>query len=282
MVAQTTPSSGERIFRFSSAHTSFPESKRQQGYTHDSVFYDTPTHYSDSTVMVLVPAHFKARNKKVDIVYWFHGWRNSIDSALNYYHLSSQFHLSQRNAVLVLAETAKNAADSYGGKLEQEGIFNNLLNDVLKNLVLNKIIPSDCRAGNILLAGHSGAYRVIAYILQNGGVEVKQVLLFDALYSETDKYMAWLNKDASHEFLHFYTSRGGGTDEVSVKMMADLKEKDLSFGFTEETNRNAALLRKNRINFIHSARGHNDIIFNPDNFRFFLEHSPFLKKIKNR
>ena len=48
----------------------------------------------------------------------------------------------------------------------------------------------------LILAGHSGAYRVMANILQNGNVPVNEVILFDALYAETDKFMIWLTATA--------------------------------------------------------------------------------------
>ena len=116
-------------------------------------------------------------------------------------------------------------------------------------------------------------------MLQNGGVPVKQVVLFDALYSETDKFMNWIKKDSSNAFINLYTNNGG-TDEESVKMMTELKAQNLSLLFTEEKDMNASLPGSGRIIFIHTTRKHNDIIFNPDNFRLFLENSPFLKKIR--
>ena len=74
------------------------------------------------------------------------------------------------------------------------------------------IVSPDAKSSHILLAGHSGAFRVIAYILQNGQVPVQEVFLFDALYSQLDKFLYWLNQDQSHHFMHWFTNQGGGTD----------------------------------------------------------------------
>jgi hypothetical protein len=164
--------------------------------------------------------------------------------------------------------------------MEQADVFKHLLNDVLKHLQTSEIIPLKSNSGNIILAGHSGAYRVIAYMLQNVAVDVKEVDLFDTLYSETDKFMQWIKKDTANRFVHLYTNTGGGTDEVSVKMMKELKDQKISFMFDEETDMNTSLLRSATIIFIHSTREHNDIIFSPDNFQLFLESSPFLRNIK--
>ena len=142
-------------------------------------------------MIIITPKNLDAE-KKVDILFWFHGWGNNIDSAVVRYKLAKQFAASKVNAVLVLAETTKDAPDSYGGKLEQVNVFQNLVSDVLIKLKKEKIISKKCEPGNIILAGHSGAYRVMAYILQNGNMQVKEVILFDALYGETNKFLHWL------------------------------------------------------------------------------------------
>ncbi len=275
----TAKLNAQTLLHFSSVHTSFPDTARANGHIYDSVLYDAATHYSDSSVLIVVPKNLKA-NKTVDIVFWFHGWRNNIDSAAVRYDLVNQFIDSKRNAILVLAETAKNSPDSYGGKLEQPGVFKGLVNDVLIKLKEKKYILKNCAAGNIALAGHSGAYRVIAYMLQNGAVPVKEVDLFDALYSETDKFMNWIKEDTAHRFINWYTNTGGGTDEVSIDMMKQLQTENVQFTFTEEDSLTAPLLQTNRIVFVHSKREHNDIINKPDNFLLLLQAGDKLKPLK--
>ncbi len=265
----------EKIIRMSSAHTSFPDTGRIHGHLYDGILYDAAAHYRDSSVMVIFPAKLPAL-EKLNMVFWFHGWNNNIDTASNYYHLVKQFLDSRRNAVLVFAETAKNSPDSYGGKLEQPGVFAALVNDILLKLKKEKLIAPACEAGNLVLAGHSGAFRVIAHILEYGGLPVREVQLFDALYSQTDKFNNWIQKDPSHRFINWYTNQGGGTDEVSVQMMVDLKKQGIPLLLLEEPDLNPDSVRANRILFIHSARAHNDIIFHPDNFQLLLENSGFL------
>jgi len=268
-----------QLFRITSAYTSFPDTIRAIGHTYNKIFYPAAMHYSDSTVLIAVPPHFKT-GKYVDVVFWFHGWKNNIDTAAVYFELIKQFIASKRNALLVFAETAKNAPDSYGGKLEQPAIFKNLLKDVLYKLKTEKIISKNVKTGNIVLAGHSGAFRVMAYILQNGGAEIKQVILFDGLYSQVDKYTAWILADASHQFINLYTNKGGGTDEVSQKMMQILREKNITFINPEEKNVLTPMLKTNQVIFIHSLKEHNDVINRPDyNFRLFMENSNALNPL---
>ncbi|MDP9041128.1 MAG: hypothetical protein M3N30_04040, partial [Bacteroidota bacterium] len=206
-----------RLLHFTSSHTSFPDTHRARGYVYDSVLYTFPGHYNDSSVLLVIPKHFES-TQKVDLVFWFHGWNNCIDTAVEFYRLAEQFIDSKRNAILVLSETARNAPDSYGGRLEQPGIFKSLVNDVLDELKSRNLVPSKAVPGNILLCGHSGAFLVIADILQNGHMPVSEVFLFDALYSQVDKFLTWIIRDQSHHFIHWYTNKGGGTDIMSDTM----------------------------------------------------------------
>ena len=268
---QTTNENKEaKIFHAHSDHTSFPDPARENGHIYDSVLYDAGSHYHDSSVLIIVPPGFSA-GENIDLIFWFHGWRNNIDTADQYYELSKQFFASGRNAVLVLAETAKNAPDSYGGKLEKEGIFSFLVGDVLNELKNKKLVSQTARQGNITLAGHSGAYRVIAYILQNGKTKIHEVFLFDALYAEVPKFMQWIQNDPKNKFVHWYTNKGGGTDEVTREMIGELQKDNIAFKEVEETTVTPDQIKNNRVLFIHSLREHNDIINKPDNFQFLLK-----------
>jgi hypothetical protein len=266
------------VFHINSAHTAFPDTGRAKGHVYEKVLYTASAHYHDSTVLIVVPPYFNAK-RKVDFVFWFHGWGNHIDSAATRYELTRQFVQSNRNAVLVFAETAKNAPDSYGGKLEWNGEFRLLVTDVMAALRSKELITSKCTVGNVLLAGHSGAYRVMAFILQNGQVPVNEVVLFDALYSQTDKFVHWIKKDIKHRFIDLYTDHGG-TDEESHNMAKLIGADGLIYKDTAEKDIDPQYLKKNKIIFIHSLREHNDIINQPDNFKLILENSPFLNPVK--
>jgi hypothetical protein len=213
------------------------------------------------------------------LIFWFHGWLNNVDSAVVYYQLTRQFMASHQNAVLVLAETARKAPDSYGGKLENKGVFKALVGDVLNGLKAQKLIGKDCQPGHILLGGHSGAYRVMANIIQNGQMPIDEAMLFDALYGETEKFMTWIKADTTHRFIHLYTDNGG-TMGQSHNMVKFLEQEHIPYAETEESNLNAQQVKTSRLLFIHSLHQHNDVICKPDNFQLFLENNPFLRKMK--
>lgn len=267
--------SGLNIFRINSPFTSFPDSARNNGHVYNNEIFTAAAHYSDSSLLIVLPENYKP-NKKVNIVCWFHGWYNNIDSANQRFELAKQFIASRVNAILVIAEGAKNAPDSYGGKLEQPNMFALLINDVFATLKKSNSILTNATPGNIVLAGHSGAYRVMAHITANGGLPINEILLFDGLYSETDKFISWLQLNQQHRFVNIYTNEGG-TMEESIAMMQQLNNKKIPFLFTEEINLQKPGLKNNSILFIHSNQQHNDIINHPYNFTLFLQSSPFLR-----
>jgi hypothetical protein len=267
--------SSYRTLHFSSLHNCFPDTARTHGHIEgDGTLRPYAGHYDDSSVLLVVPPGLHA-GRTVDLVFWFHGWHNNIDTALRFYGLADQFAASGRNAILVLPEAAKDAADSYAGKMGQQGMFSLLVKDVIDELKRNGIVPKDAVAGHIVLAGHSGAYLAIADILDKGQQSVDEVFLFDALYSYVNTFMRWA-EEGDHHFVHWFTNTGYGPDKMSDTMMLRLRQAQVPHGLSEEGSVNSAILKANRILFIHSPREHNVIINNPDDFALLLRNSFFL------
>ena len=266
-----------RSLHFGSTHTPFPDTGRANGYLDgDHVFRPVTGHYDDSSVLLIIPGGLR-KDRTVDLVFWFHGWHNNIDTAVEFYALARQLAASGRNAILVMPEAAKNAADSYGGKLRQNGMFKGLVGDVLYELKSKGIVDRKAVPGHIVLAGHSGAYSVIADILQSGQAPVDEVFLFDALYGRLPVFLNCIREDNHHHFGHWYTNHGGGTDEMSDSLMLQLQNLHRDYLLTTEADLKPSQIRDNRILFVHSLREHNVIINDPDDFRLLLENSLFLR-----
>ena|SRR5450631_1766272 len=265
-----------RFLRFSSAHSCFPDTARINGYLDgDRIFRPMAGHYDDSSVLLVIPKDLKP-DRRIDLVCWFHGWHNNIDTANAFYGLARQFAASERNAILVLPEAAKNAADSYAGKLKQKGMFRDLVGDIMQELKSKGIVPRDAMPGHIVLAGHSGGFLAIADILANGQMPVDEVFLFDALYGRLPAFLGWIQQDSRHHFVHWFTNHGGGTDEMSDTLMGQLKRSGRAWLLAEEGILKPALIQSNRLLFVHSPREHNVIINDPDDFQLLLENSFFL------
>ena len=257
-----------KLYHITSSHTAFPDASRAKGHMYDSILYETKSHYNDSSVLVIVPPGFKP-GKKINFIFWFHGWRNNIDQAASHYQLVNQFVDSKVNAVLVLAETAKDAPDSYGGKLERPNEFKLLLDDVMTSLKKLHGVTKRAKPGEVVLAGHSGAYRVISYIVKNGNVPISELILFDALYAETDKFITWIKSNTAHRFINLYTDHGG-TDLESKMMVKSLTLQNIHVHTVEESQVTPEVLQQQRLLVVHSSRMHDEIINNPDNFKLLL------------
>jgi len=266
---------GAVTFHIYSSHTSFPDSGRMHGHLYDSVMYTMAEHYNDSTVLIIAPKNLDAK-KKVDMIFWFHGWRNSVDNAAAYYELTKQFIESKRNAVLVLAEAAKNSPDSYCGKLERLGDFKALVADVMVGLKDKGLVAKNCAPGHILLGGHSGAYEVMAMIIKNGEMPIDEAMLFDSLYGKTGIFMDWVKADKNHRFIHLYTDFGYGPKEESAHMNRLLDSAGIKYFMVEEKDLKPEMYAQYPLIYVHSLKQHNDIV-NQDNFRLMLENTPFLK-----
>jgi hypothetical protein len=259
-----------------SDHTMFPHEKRANGHTYEGKTYPADVHYSDRTVAIFVPKGFRGGDT-TNLVFYFHGWRNNVDDTFKRFHIAEQLAASGVNAVLVLPEGPKNAPDSFGGKLEETGVFSSLVSDVLATLKARGLVAST-KPGSIVLAGHSGAYRVIAFILTRGGLtaNIREVYLFDALYGQTEKFAHWIDRFPG-KLVDIYTPEGGTRDE-SLALMDDFRAWDIPFAAVPESDVTPDILRKNRLVFIDSALAHDDVVAGREQFRAFLTASCFPRR----
>jgi hypothetical protein len=255
-----------------SSFSIFPHAKRDTGHVYGEKNFPAELHYRDSSVAIFVPKGFHPE-KTVDFVFYFHGWMNNIDSAFAKYRIIEQFSESNKNAILVHPEGPRNSPDSFGGKLEETNTFRNLVGDVLLKLRTEKIVRANAIPGKIILAGHSGAYRVISFILLRGGLtgQISEVYLFDALYGEMEKFAYWIDHYRG-KFIDIHTAKGG-TRQESMNLMDDLTAWNIPFFAAKETTLTSADLRTHRLVFIDSDLSHNGVIFERNQFREYLRTS---------
>ncbi len=259
-----------KVFRISSTNAMFPDSLRnKEPRVYGGKTYTAAEHYNDSSVYIFVPSNFNAA-KPYHFVFWFHGWSNNIDSALVQYHLQEQFFAAQKNAIFVFPEGPKNSPDSYGGKFEQPDVFNRLMKEMLGFLAGEKVIKADNHSFDMVYAGHSGAYRVISYLLLRSSYTPKAVFLFDALYGEQEKFMQCLENNPACRMINIYTD-SGGTYQNSKNFAVDMEKRKWKYIDKEEDDCTNVDMRDNRIIFLHSKKKHNDVVANHNNFERFLE-----------
>ncbi len=260
------------ITHFASAP--FPHPDRAKGHYYHQEFFSEATNYSDSSVGIFVPKGFRT-GAQTDFIIHFHGWRNHVESVMTNFNLVEQFCQSGRNAIFIVPQGPRDAADSFGGKLEDAGGFQRFMAEAVRNLRERGIIRST-NIGNIILSGHSGGYHVMSGIVARGGVRenIREVWLFDALYDKTPEFAAWFAGAEAHRVIDIYTLHGG-TKEESEKWMESLKAVPAKTPFLnkKEVDFSELDLRGNHLLFIDSALEHNQVIFKHDEFRKYLETS---------
>ena len=264
------------ILRFSLKNAPFPHPKRAEGHTYQNQKFPAQQHYQDSSVLVFVPKNYHFTSK-TDLVVHFHGWFNHIDSVLSTFKLIEQFSEAHPNALLVLPQGPKNAPDSFGGKLEEKEGFKNFITEVLDSVALVHKIKT-LSPQHIILSGHSGAYRVISFILLHGGCSknIKEVWLFDGLYGQLEKYGVWLQQKQVR-FVNFYTKEGG-TYASSLDFATDINAWHLHQWQGDEKDLTDDMLRRNQIFNIFTPLEHNDVLLKTGMFQRLVSTSPFLKK----
>ncbi|MEO7299081.1 MAG: hypothetical protein ABI042_10965 [Verrucomicrobiota bacterium] len=249
----------------------FPHPAREKGYAYKSESFTAEKNYHDNTVAIFIPKEM-TNARTADFVIHFHGWRNSVTNVLRHYELIEQLAASGRKAILVVPQGPLNAADSFGGKLEDIGGFDRFMKEVLGVIRQNKNFK-DVQPRQIILSGHSGGYGVISSIVaQTNQFPVREVWLFDALYGRTEKFMKWFDANADARLLDIYTAHGGTKDETE-KLMKVLGQKKISFVSGDEKSVSDEMLRTNRLVFIFTDLPHDEVVQKRKMFERFLKTS---------
>lgn len=257
-----------KVVRLSLTSAPFPHPARDSGHVYNGVRYPAERHYRDSTVLVFLPNGFRP-DKPLDLAVHIHGWWNQVDSVITIFRLAEQLTASGKNAALVVPQGPKNAPDSFGGRLEEKDRFRRFIDHVGSELYARRLVAVPT-VRRVVLSGHSGAYRMISFVLARGGAtdRIKEVYLFDALYGQLESYAEWLTK-SSGRFIAVYCD-SGGTKATTEALMKGLDTAKVSYTHWEETDPQLDL-RKGRITFIHSDLGHNEVLMVRDQYRKYLE-----------
>src|ERR1051325_6360227 len=251
----------------------FPHPARAEGHKYKDKLFTAKEHYSDSTVAIFIPKGFRETGR-IDFVVHFHGWGNNVEGALKGYQLIEQFTESRRNAILIVPQGPRNASDSFGGKLEDPDGFKRFMAETVEALrQKSNLKKKDFTIGNILLSGNSGGYQVISSILDQGGMtdHVREVWLFDALYAQTEEFLAWFDQHHGR-LLNIYPEHGG-TKAETEKLMATLKKRGTGFWAGKEADGDRAVLETCQPIFLFTDLPHNDVLAKHRPFRQFLETS---------
>ncbi|MCU0453138.1 MAG: hypothetical protein MUE68_05735 [Bacteroidetes bacterium] len=256
------------LIRLALSTAPFPHPGRDSGHVYNGVRYPAELHYRDSTVLVFIPNGFDPQ-RPLDLAVHIHGWWAGVETVISKFRLAEQLTASGKNAVLVIPQGPTNAPDSFGGRLEDPEAFRAFIEAVGRELHERRVVASPA-VRSVVLSGHSGAYRMISFILRHGGAEdrIREVYLFDALYGQLETYAHWLS-DGNSRFVAVFCD-SGGTKEATGALMDTLGRRNVPFASHEETDPRLDL-RKDRITFIHSDLGHNEVLMAREQYRRYLE-----------
>ncbi len=180
---------------YRSSFAPFPHKGRMNGLTtKDGTFYPYQPHYSDSSIVIFVPEHFKETEAGTNLIVHFHGHMNDNMGVLER-HLMPQAMIAQKtNALLVLPQGPYRARDSFCGKMEDEGGFKRMVDDVLETMRKEQVIKS-AKLDKLIISAHSGGYRPMAFVIDRGGLKdhITDLFLFDAFYGNHDFFRKFLN-----------------------------------------------------------------------------------------
>jgi hypothetical protein len=247
----------------------FPHPKREAGHQYQGVSYSQEEHYSEKACLFFIPSDLDT-STEVNFVFYFHGWNDSIKDVPPKYKIISQFFQSNKNAVLVIPQGPYNSPDSFWGHLQETNGFSLFLEEVIEKLYSSFRIQTK-KLGQVILSGHSGAYKVISYILMRGGQteSIKEVYLFDALYGDLEKYVYWFSM-YNRKFIHIFT-KNKSTTQQSLQLVESLEGWKKSYLFQAEKDIKDKDLQENRLIFIYSNKSHNAVMH--ESFWLFLKNS---------
>jgi len=101
--------------------------------------------------------------------------------------------------------------------------------------------------------------------------QVKEVWLFDALYAQGDKFLAW-SQQPGGRLLNIYTD-DGGTKARTEEMIGMLKAHNKPVLLSTDETVLGAELQTNQFIFLHTDMTHHEVVAERKTFQRFLETS---------
>jgi hypothetical protein len=195
---------------------------------------------------------------------------------LDHYRLPEQVVASGCNAILIIPQGPKDAADSGFGRMEDDGGFEALMREIVEYLHAEKKIPTTT-IGQIVLTAHSGGYNAVAAICDHGGLRenITDVLLFDASYGGLEHYADWIALGHDRRLVSIFTAH---LAPANFELLTLLKQQNVSYEILMEKNLTPDVLKKRTAIFIHTEDlPHDEVPTKRDYYALFLRTSALLQ-----
>jgi len=195
------------------------------------IYYADET-YSDSRVLVALPAGFELR-RRAAIVVFFHGNNATLQrDVIGRQRILDQFAASHLNAALIAPQFAVDALDSSAGRFWLKGAFAGFMSEAataLARLWGARSVRGTFAGLPIILVAYSGGYDPAAYALTVGGVgrRMAGVILMDALVDEADKFTSWIA--ASRRSAFFFSAYSEASEDGNEAVMRRLAARGIPY-----------------------------------------------------
>jgi hypothetical protein len=181
--------------------------------------------FNDRRVLIAAANDFDP-NRPGALVVFFHGNQTTLArDVVDRQHAVRQLAQSDLNAVLVAPQLAVDANDSSAGNFWRPGAFARFLDEAESKLA--DLYPDAARGAfrrmPVIVVAYSGGYLPAAYSLVQGGAgdRIRGVVLFDALYGESDKFADWIEGARYGAF--FVSAYSSSTREQNAALRARLQ-----------------------------------------------------------
>ena len=237
--------------------------------------------HGDDTVLVFVPKRYRFREGQgVSTLVHFHGHNTSAERAIVAHALREQLVESRQNAVLVVPQLALLAPDSSCGRLALRRGLARLLGSALsttaragKSALRDARFPEAATLGRVCLSAHSGGYHAAACSLREGGIDVSETYLFDALYAEKEVFRDWVlaRRDepatSRHKLVSYFLA-GAPTEPMNHGLRTDLERNGV---LVAQELREGALSRRQLSHagavFVRTGSGHSAVTWETNALR---------------
>jgi hypothetical protein len=237
--------------------------------------------HGDDTVIVFVPKRYRFREEEgVSTLVHFHGHNTSAERALAAHALREQLVDSRQNALLVVPQLALLAPDSSCGRLALRHGLARMLGSALsaaaragRATLRDARFPERAGLGRVCLSAHSGGYHAAACSLREGGVDVSETYLFDALYAEKEVFRDWVlarrsDPATSRHKLVSYFLAGAPTEPMNHGLRTDLERNGV---LVAQEQREGALSRRELSHagavFVRTGTGHSAVTWETNALR---------------
>lgn len=215
--------------------------------------------WTDPTVWIRIPGGLTAPFASVTHL---HGHNAVLADMLASKHLPELFAAAGRDAIVVVPQGPVNAVSGDFGKLMDPGGHQALIRDVIA-LGYREGLVAIPQSSGVVLTSHSGGYLATAAIVEDGGLPVDEVHLYDSLYGQSATYEAFARSGGV--LRSSYTSYGG-TDGQNLALASDLSD---AFSVGSEFSDGA--LRTDPVIIGWTPAAHGDVMGDERNMQRWLE-----------